>query len=132
MQCQGKVIRLLLFDEIMKTATASERRQQPRVKSNWPVALTLPEGQVTGVVENISPSGAFISVKGSPQLEGNFRMVIKPPNRQALSATVRVIWTKIFTPHEVESCLGVGVKFVDMSQGDSQFLHDLVASFYIV
>jgi len=121
MQCQRKAIGLHLPEGIMKTAAASERRQQPRVKRNWPFALTLAEGQVTGVVENISASGAFISVRESSQLEGNFRRVIKPPNRQAVSATARVISTKIFTPDEVESCLGVGVKFVDISQGDRQF-----------
>jgi len=105
MQYRGKAIGLHLLDGIMKTAAASARGRPPRVKRNWPVALTLAEGQVTGVVENVSPSDAFISVRESSQLEGHFRMVIKPPNRQAVSATSKVISTKIFTPDEVESCL---------------------------
>ena len=105
MQCQGKDLALRLPDGNMKTAAASARGKWPRVKVNRPVALKLAEAQVTGIVENASPSGAFISVKGSSQLEGHSRMVVKPPNCQVASATAKIISTKIFTPDEIESCL---------------------------
>lgn len=132
MQRCGETIKLHAVEMLMKTAKASERRQKPRVESTWPVALKLREGEISGVVENISPIGAFIAVKDSPQLKGSFRMIIKPPNCQTLSVTAEVVWTTIFTHDEREPCLGVGVRFVHISEGDSQFLYELVVSFYIV
>ena len=132
MQSCGEIIKLHAVEMLMKTSKASERRQKPRVASKWPVALTFPDGEISGVVENISPIGAFISVKDSPQLKGSVRMIMKPPNRQTLSVTAEVVWTTIFPADEREPCLGVGVRFVDISQSDSQFLHELVVSFYIL
>ena len=109
-----------------------ERRGRPRVKNKWPVTLVLSDSQIEGEVDNISPIGAFISLKESPPLAGSLRVVIKPPNRQTLNVRGEIIWSETFTSDEGELRTGVGVRFIHISEADSQFLHDLVASFYII
>ena len=92
----------------------------------------LSDSQIEGEVDNISPIGAHLCVENSFPHERIFRVIIKPPNRQALSIIAELIWTETFTSEKGELRTGVGVKFLHISEADSQFLHDLVASFYIV
>jgi len=120
------------FDVIMKKAKVFERRERPRVQNKWPVTLVLPGSQIEGEVDNISPLGAHICVEKSFPLERSFLVIIKPPNHRTLSVRAEIIWTETFTSDDGELRTGVGVRFVHISEADSQFLHDLVASFYIV
>ena len=120
------------LDVMMKKAKVFERRGRPRVKNKWPVTLVLSDSQIEGEVDNISPIGAFISLKESPPLAGSLRVVIKPPNRQTLNVRGEIIWSETFTSDEGELRTGLGVRFIHISEADSQFLHDLVASFYII
>jgi hypothetical protein len=85
-----------------------------------------------GEVDNISPLGVYISLKKSFPLERDFLVVIRPPNRRTLSVRAEIIWTESFTSDDGEFRTGVGVRFVHISEADSQFLHDLLVSFYIV
>lgn len=120
------------WDVIMKQAKVFERRERPRVKNKWPVAVMLSHSQIEGELDNISPLGAYICLEKSFPLERSFLVVIKPPNRQTLSVSAEIIWTETFSSDDGELRTGVGVKFLHISEPDSQFLHDLVASFYIV
>jgi len=117
---------------IVKQAKVFERRERPRVQNKWPVILVLPDSQIEGEVDNISPLGARICVEKSFPLERSFLVIIKPPNRQTLSVSAEIIWTETFSSDDGELRTGVGVKFLHISEADSQFLHDLVASFYIL
>ena len=92
----------------------------------------LSDTQLEGEVLNISPRGAFICLEKLSQLEGSFFVFIKPPNRRTLSVRAEVIWTETDISDDGKQRSGVGVKFVHISEAESQFLHDLVASFYIV
>ena len=109
-----------------------ERRQRPRFRSEWPVKVTTPHSRIKGVVENISPVGALISAKELPALIDKFQLVIEPPNRQALEVIGEVVWRAPLTSREGEPRDGSGVKFVAISEDDSGFLHDVMASFYII
>jgi hypothetical protein len=120
------------LDAIMKKAKVLERRGRPRVQNKWPVILVLPDSQIEGEVDNISPLGAHLCVEKSFPLERSFLVIIRPPNRRTLSARAEIIWTETFASDEGELRTGVGVQFLQISDADSQYLHDLVASFYII
>lgn len=117
---------------IMKQAKVFERRERPRVKNKWPVAIMLSDSQIGGESDNISPHGAYICVEESFPLERSFLVVIKPPNRRTLSVRAEMIWTETVTSDDGKLRTGAGVKFLNISEADSQYLHDVVASFYIV
>jgi hypothetical protein len=132
-QCpQARIMTIHEWDVIMNRAKVLERRGRPRVKNKWPVTLVFSDSQIEGEVYNISPLGAYICLEKSFPLEGSFLIVIKPPNSRTLSVSAEIIWTETFTSDDGKLRTGVGVKFVHISDADSQFLHDLVTSFYIV
>lgn len=120
------------WDVIMKQAKVFERRKRPRVKNKWPVAVMFSESQIEGELDNISPLGAYVRLEKSFPLERSFLVIIKPPNRQTFSVSAEKIWTETFNSDDGELRTGAGVKFLHISEPDSQYLHDLVASFYIV
>ena len=99
-----------------------ERRRHPRSVVQWPATVLTPQTQMEGQIENISPVGAFISFAESPPLEWNFRMLIKPPKHQTISAVAKVIWSTVLNTDEGAPRFGVGVEFTRISESDRQFL----------
>ena len=110
--------------------TGMENRAKPRIEIRWPVTMLTTQDKIEGEIRNVSTSGAFISCKETPPLEGSFFIIIKPPNRQTMSVAGKVIWSMILQPSEGDSSHGVGVQFTDMTSGDRQFLSQTVARQY--
>lgn len=108
----------------------SERRIKPRAEIKWPVTLLSTQAKIDGEIQNVSPSGAFVSCKEPPPVEGSFFVIIKPPDRQTLSVAGKVIWSTILEPKEGDSSLGIGIQFTNMTPGDRKFLNSLVTLHY--
>jgi hypothetical protein len=98
-----------------------ERRRSLRRVVTWPATVFTSHAQVEGQIENIGPSGAFISFPESPPFEGSFQMVIKAPNHQTMNIDARVIWSTVLSANEGSPHFGVGVEFTRISDGDRQF-----------
>lgn len=103
-----------------------ERRLQPRVEIRWPVTVLTTQTTIEGEIHNVSPSGAFISCKVVPPLEGSFFIIIKPPERQTISVAGKAVWSTTLETDESNSSLGVGVQFTNITPGDRRFLNQLV------
>jgi len=114
----------------MHMSGESERRIQPRAEIKWPVTLLSTQAKIDGEIQNVSPSGAFVSCKEPPPVEGSFFVIIKPPDRQTLSVAGKVIWSTILEPKEGDSSLGIGIQFTNMTPGDREFLNNLVTLHY--
>lgn len=99
-----------------------ERRRHPRTAVKWPATVLTPQTQIESQIENISPSGAFISFAESPPLERDFRILIKAPNHQTISVVAKVIWSTVLSTGEGAPRFGVGVEFIRISEVDRQFL----------
>ena len=107
-----------------------ERRIQPRADIKWPVTLLSTQAKIDGEIQNVGPTGAFVTCKDPPPLEGSFFVIIKPPDRQTLSVAGKVIWSTILEPKEGDSSLGIGIQFTNMTPGDRKFLISLVTLHY--
>jgi Tfp pilus assembly protein PilZ len=103
-----------------------ERRLQPRVEIRWPVTVLTTQTTIEAEIRNLSPSGAFISCKGEPLLEGSFFIIIKPPERQTISVAGKVVWSVTLQSEESNSSLGVGVQFTNITPGDRRYLNQFV------
>ena len=98
----------------------TERRQYPRAEITWPVTIRTPQGPMLAQTRNLSASGAFIHCEQPLELSQIVIILVDPPNRSSL----RII-------AEVRSrgkgvALGIGVRFVEISDEDSQFLSEVV------
>ena len=105
-----------------------ERRQFPRVEVTWPVTMLTAQGPIEGEVMNVSLGGAFIHCDEEPDANESFRMLIKVPDpRQFLRATARVARSNIYNPDDADELPGIGVRFVEISEDDRQYIGEVVA-----
>ena len=105
-----------------------ERRQFPRVEVSWPVTMLTAQGPIHGEVTSISLGGAFVHCLEEFDVKQPFRMVITvPDSRQLIWATVRVARSNIYNPDDADSLPGIGIRFVDISKDDRQYIREVVA-----
>ena len=105
-----------------------ERRQFPRVEVSWPVTMLTAKGPIHGEITNISLGGAFVHCLEEPDANEPFRMVITvPDSRQFIRATARVARSNIYNPDDADELSGIGVRFVDISEDDRQYIRELVS-----
>jgi Tfp pilus assembly protein PilZ len=103
-----------------------ERRLQPRIEIRWPVTVLTTQTTIEAEIHNVSPSGAFISCKDVPPLEGSFFIIIRPPERQTISVAGKAVWSTTLQTNESGTSLGVGIQFTNITRGDRRFLNQLV------
>ena len=85
-------------------------------------------GPIHGEIINISLGGAFVHCLNEPDSSDAFRMVITvPDSRQFLRATARVARSNIYNPDEADELPGIGVRFVEISEDDRQYIRKVVA-----
>jgi len=103
-----------------------ERREDSRVKMKWPVTIETLEGSLNGETINVSVGGAFICFQGLPRLKERFRVTMNPPNHHALQATVSIVWSNFNVPEKDIIHRGMGVRFLEISDEDRQFISKAV------
>jgi len=105
-----------------------ERRKFPRVEVTWPVTLLTSQGPIQGEVMDISLGGAFVQCNEQPDFNETFRMIIKiPHSRQFIRVTARIARSNIYNPDDADELLGIGVRFVEISDDDRQYIREMVA-----
>ena len=105
-----------------------EKRQFPRVEVIWPVTMLTSQGPIEGEVINVSLGGAFVHCQEQPESNETFRMIIKVPHaRQFLRVSARVARSNIYNPEGTDEPVGIGVRFVDISEDDRQYIREVVA-----
>ena len=86
------------------------------------------QGPIEGEIINVSLGGAFVYCHKEPDANEIFRMVIKvPDSRQILRATSRVARSNIYDPDYADELPGIGVRFVEISEDDRQYIRKVVA-----
>jgi len=54
-------------------------------------------------------------------------VITVPDSRQLLRATARVARSKIYNPDDADELPGIGVRFVDISEEDRQYIREVVS-----
>ena len=100
-----------------------DRRSYPRVEIRWPVTIKCARGTIEAKLRNLGIGGAYIHCDETPEPGEQISLTIKPPESSALEVIAEVIWAgKVLA-------LGMGVRFVEMSDEDRQFISDAVSRF---
>ena len=110
----------------MDTSVSPNRQQYSRAEARWQVSVLTPHENIEGETESISLSGVLVSSREALPLDSEFRMVIRPPDRDALDITGRVVGTTICSPEEGSVQLGADVQFISISESDRKFLQSLI------
>ena len=101
-----------------------KKREYTRVEVSLPAHLTTAEGDVQGEVKNISFDGALIIVEEPPPFQGVvFDLAIEiPAHHYALLTKAEIIRVDIFQNDDATLSYGLGVRFVEISAEDTEFL----------
>ena len=101
-----------------------ERRHYSRVNSPLAVVLHTSEGQVGGEIWDIGPGGAFILCEWKPGVAETVGIIFTgDESDDSFTITGRVVRS---------TAEGVGVQFVDLSDGERRFLNQVVTDSFRV
>ena len=114
----------------MDTSVSPNRQQYSRAEARWQVSVLTPHANIEGETESISTSGVLVSSHEALPMDSEFRMVIRPPDRDALDITGKVVGTTVCSPEEGSVQLGADVQFVSISESDRRFLQGLIVRHY--
>ena len=114
----------------MNTPTSARAHQPLGVDVRWPVTLVTAQGPIEGEAQAITSRGMLISCLQAPPMEGSFQVLVKVPNRQALSAIGKSVWTTIAGVDKGVVRLGTEIEFSSISEGDRKFLQGIIARHY--
>jgi hypothetical protein len=99
----------------------AERRKHLRAGLRWPVTIKTTQGIIRAETRNIGAGGAYIHCDNALEPGEFVPIAIKPPNRSDFKVTALVVWAAKVMP------LGMGVRFVEISEEDSQFICNAVS-----
>ena len=101
-----------------------ERRQYSRVNSPLSIVLHTSEGPVNGEIWDIGPGGAFILCERQPAIEESVGIIFAG-GQSADSVTIKGRVVRLTGE-------GVGVQFVELSDGERRFLNQVVTDSFRV
>lgn len=103
-----------------------EKRRNPRDRVNWPVRIQTQAGTLERVAYNIGPDGTFISGFSSLELQEVVGMTIRGPG-SPIEVKARVVWSRSQVRPEENMPRGVGVKFINISDLDREFISSFIS-----
>ena len=114
----------------MRMNLRTEKRKHSRVGINWPVIIETDQGSFEGVALNISSGGAFVHSSKVLKLNEVFRMVIyASPSDRILTVSADVVWSDISSTGGNNPPVGMGVRFLDISNADQDFISNMVLAY---
>jgi len=94
----------------------AERRISPRAEIRWPVIIKTAQDTIEAKLRNLGVGGAYIHCDWAPEPGEIVALTLQPPTGSSLEITAEVVWAgKVLA-------LGMGVRFVEMSDEDRQFI----------
>ena len=101
--------------------TGEERRIFPRANLKWRVMVEINDSVMEGITQNISGGGAYVRCAKPQKLNEVLVMVIHASDK-SLKVKAEVVWSNIYGPDDEINPRGMGVRFVEISDADRQFI----------
>ena len=102
-----------------------ETRFHPRILVNWYAFLQTFQGSITGKTRDISVDGACILSPMEPELEENFKIVLKPPGAKSIPVIAKLVWSDNLEIDD-KAVFGMGIRFMAISPEDRQYIATVV------
>lgn len=99
----------------------TDRRIYPRAEIRWPVIIKTAQDTIEAKLRNLGVGGAYIHCDLAPEPGEIVVLTLKPPTGSSLEITAEVVWAgKVLA-------LGMGVRFVEISDEDRQFIEKTIS-----
>ena len=106
----------------------NEKRNQKRVRVNWPIRLSVNDGTVEGLAQNISIEGLLVSCENPIPLDENISVTIFPTNCKPINVTGKPIWSNLYgldlNKEKVTVC--IGISFIELANKDRHILKAII------
>lgn len=83
---------------------AAEKRAEPRIRAHWPVKFVWESGYAHGLTENLSRSGAQISIEDEPPVYAGEEVVVTvtlPGEGDTFEVVARIRWVDEDLPNTI-------------------------------
>jgi len=104
-----------------------EKRQYPRSEIFWPITLIGLDGLAGGVTCYLSLAGTLVFCFKMPDQDENLSLVLKPTERQTISAAAEMVWSNTFTSNN-KKMHAMGVCFTHIADPQRQLLSEMVCN----
>ena len=102
----------------------TERRIYPRAEIRWPVIIKTAHDTIEAKLRNLGIGGAYIHCDRAPEPGEIVALILEPPTGPSLEITAEVVWAgKVLA-------LGMGVRFIEMSDKARQFIEKAVSELF--
>ena len=102
-------------------AIKTDRRHHARAEIRWPATIKTAEEVIEARLRNLGTGGAYIHCDQTAEPGEFVALTIMPPNSSPIEITAEVVWAgKVLA-------LGMGVRFVEISDQDRQFILKIVS-----
>lgn len=102
-------------------ATEGPRRTYPRADLKWAVSMQTASGKMEGVTKDIGIRGAYICCTRPLRLNEVIDLAISAPDR-SFKVNAEVVWSNVYGPDDKINPRGMGVRFLEMSRTDLEFI----------
>ena len=96
-------------------------RKIPKAKTNWPVTVKHPKGEMEGLITRVNPNGVLILCSRPLKLNEVCWMTINAPSR-SFEAKGLVVWSNIYGRDDEITPRGMRVRFLKISSQDRLFI----------
>jgi hypothetical protein len=111
-----------------KTQAELERKDKvTRIEVRWPITVLTDEDSIEGETRNITAAGMFIRCQEPLRVNETYRISIRPPDRQAIELTCKVMWSNLYGIDGQDTAYAMGFYFVKVSDEDQHFLSDTIS-----
>jgi hypothetical protein len=96
-------------------------RKIPKAKTNWPVTVKYPAGEMEGLITRVNPNGVLILCSRPLKLNEVCWMAINAPSRYFETKGL-VVWSNIYGRDDEITPRGMRVRFLKISSQDRLFI----------
>ena len=98
----------------------NERRHCERVDVSWPITIYYDDEEVDGESKNMSAEGLYVYCESPLPVNKVLSVSIYPPDRDALVAKGKVIWSDLYGIDDDDSkdAYAIGICLVEMEKED--------------
>ena len=103
-----------------------ERRHFKRFPERLEITMHSDTNFYVGFTRDISAGGLFIATYDHWNVGDRLEIEMAFEDKRVIKATVEVRWIKEYNPYQKDSTPGIGVKFVDISAEDRQYIENFL------
>lgn len=107
--------------------TSRECSEYSIVDIDWPVSISAGTRVISGVIDNITISNAFVVCQHPLPINSALRLDIHVPNGQMVHTKGQVLWSNAAISNKDTKKRGVGIRFLQLPERDRQVLRSFAS-----